>query len=319
MPLLLTREEVRPLLDLAKAVELTEAAFHEQANGDVVPHAPYHIPFKTGGVLRVVSGALLGSRRAGVRLGPAQGLGGDRMYALLFDSVTGDLLSVMSYPFGTLRTAAHVALAARHMARADAQTVGLLGSGRNAFGLLEGILLMRKITRVTVFSRDPERRKAFCARATEKLTVDVVPADGPEQAVRANDLVLTATNSLAGLFPAEYLEPGMHVSSMGKPSELGPDVYLKADRVVVGCKEHERNYFDRAAPLPLETLDKSGKLRWEQIHEMGDVVSGRIKGREKREEITLFRESQGGFGDVAFAAWIYDEAKRRGLGKEIAF
>ena len=318
MPLLLTREEVRPLLDLAKAVELTEGAFHEQAQGQVVPHAPYHIPVRTGGVLRVVSGALLGSRRVGVRLGPAQGLGGDRMYAILFDTETGELLSIMGYPFGTLRTAANVALAAKYMARGDARVVGLFGAGRNALGLLEGVALVRKPAKVLVFSRDEERRRSFCANAREQLRVEVVPAESPEQAVRGVDLVLTATNSLAALFPADWIEPGVHLSSMGKPSELGPDVYLKANRVVVGCKDHERDYFDRSAPLPLEVLANNGKLSWEQVYEMGDVVSGRVKGREKREEVTLFRESQGGFGDMAFAAWIYEEAKRRGIGKEVA-
>jgi ornithine cyclodeaminase/alanine dehydrogenase-like protein (mu-crystallin family) len=114
MPLILSREQVQPLLSLSKAIELTEDAFKQQANGQVVPHAPYHIPVNGHSALRVVSGALLGSRRIGVRLGPNSGLaGGNRMYAVLFDTDSGELLSFMGFPFGTLRTAAHVALAAR--------------------------------------------------------------------------------------------------------------------------------------------------------------------------------------------------------------
>jgi ornithine cyclodeaminase/alanine dehydrogenase-like protein (mu-crystallin family) len=105
--LILSRVEVQPLLDLTKAMELTEAAFHEQARGQVVPHAPYHIHVGNRGALRIVSGALLESQRVGVRLGPSSGLGGgERMYAVLFDATTGDLISFMGYPFGTLRTAA---------------------------------------------------------------------------------------------------------------------------------------------------------------------------------------------------------------------
>jgi alanine dehydrogenase len=319
VPLLLTREELAPLMNLAKAVELTEAAFHEQARGHVVPHAPYHIHVGNGGALRIVSGALLESQRMGVRLGPSAALGGgERMYAVLFEATTGDLLSFMGYPFGTVRTAANVALATKYMARGDARTVGLFGVGRNALGLLEGVCLMRKVSRIVVSSRDAERRKTFCEKASHLLGITVIPANDPEQAVRGVDVVLTATNSLSAVFPADWIEPGLHLCSMGKPSELDPAVYAKADRVVVGCREHEQKYFDRSAPLPLEVLVNSGRLSWEQVHEMGEVVSRRFQGRETDSEVTLFRESQGGFGDMMFAGWLYEEAKRRGLGREMA-
>src|ERR1043165_8698816 len=92
MPLLLSREETQPLLDLGKAIELTEAAYRDQAEGQVTAHAPYHLKVHGEQALRVVSGALIKSRRVGVRLGPnVQLSGGDRMYALLFDSESGNL------------------------------------------------------------------------------------------------------------------------------------------------------------------------------------------------------------------------------------
>ncbi len=318
MPLLLTREEIRPLLDLPKAIEVTEAAFREQAEGQVTSHAPYHIHVGGEQALRVVSGALVRSRRVGVRLGPnAQLSGGDRMYALLFDADSGNLLSIMGYPFGTLRTAATIALAARHMARGDVHTVGLFGVGRNALGLLKGIAAVRKISRVVVSSRDAERRKSFCERVMKELQIEVTPAEDAEAAVKKMDLILTATSSLSSLFPGEWVEPGAHISSMGKPSELGRDVFLKADRIVVGSREHERNYFDRSGPLPLVELAGEGKLPWDKIPELGDVVCGRAAGRQSADEITVFKESQGGFGDMAFATWIYEEALRRKLGREM--
>ena len=318
MALLLTRQEIQPLLDLPKAVEITEAAFREQAEGQVTAHAPYHIHVGGAQALRVVSGALVRSQRVGVRVGPnVQLSGGDRMYALLFDAESGNLLSFMGYPFGTLRTAATIALAARHMARDDAKQVGLFGVGRNALGLLKGIAAVRGISKVVVSSRDAERRKSFCERAAKELQVEVVPTEEAEAAVRKMDLILTATSSLTPIFPADWVEPGAHISSMGKPSELGRDVFLKADRIVVGSREHERNYYDRSAPIPLIELADEGKLSWEKIPELGDVVCGRAAGRKSAEEITVFKESQGGFGDVAFAAWIYEEARRRKLGREM--
>lgn len=318
MALILSRDEVRPLLNLAKAIELTEAAFEQQANGEVVPHAPYHIPLGGTRALRVVSGALLGSQRVGIRVGPNSGLGGgERMYAIVFDTESGELLAFMGYPFGTLRTAAHVALAAKHMARQEAQRLGLFGVGRNALGILKGLLSVRDIKQVSVSSRDPQRRQNFCDEAAQQLGIKVNPADNPERAVRGMDIILTATNSLTAVFPESWVDPGTHVSSMGKPTELSRGLYLKANRIVVGSQEQERNYNDRSAALPLVELTAQGNLSWSRIPELGELVSGRVVGRANREEINVFRESQGGYGDIIFAAWIYEEAKKRGLGKEM--
>src|ERR671922_1016546 len=192
MPLILSREEVGPLLDLSKAIELTEEAFAQQANGQVVAHAPYHIPVGGNAALRVVSGALLGSRRLGVRLGPNSYLaGGNRMYAALFDTESGELLSFMGFPFGTLRTAAHVALAARHMAREDTYRLGLFGVGRNALGILKGLVSVRPIKEIVVSSRDAERRKKFCAEVGRELGIEARSAECPEEAVRDMDVILT--------------------------------------------------------------------------------------------------------------------------------
>lgn len=318
MPLLLSRDDLKPLLNLAKAIELIEGAHKQQANGEVVPHAPYHIPVGGNGGLRVVSGALLGSRRVGVRLGPNSGLGGGgKMYALLFDADTGELLSFMGFPFGTMRTAAVVAIAAKHMAREDSQRLGLFGVGRNALGILKALLSVRGIKEIVISSRDPQRRQKFCDEAAELLSVKVRPAETPEEAVRGMDVVLTATNSLIPIFPEDWVQPGTHVSSMGKPTELSRGLHLKANRIVVGSQEQERNYNDRSAALPLVELAAEGKLSWSRIPELGELVTGRVPGRGNRDEINIFRESQGGYGDVAFAAWLYEEATRRGLGKRL--
>ena len=318
MPLILSRDELKPLLDLNNAIELIENVHKQQANGQVVPHAPFHINVGPNKGLRVVSGAVLAERRVGVRLGPNSGLGGgDKMYALLFDSDSGELLSFMGFPFGTLRTAAVVAIAAKHMAREDSQRLGLFGVGRNAFGILKALLTVRPIKEIFVSSRDPERRKKFCAEGEQLLGIAVRGVDSPEQAVRGMDVILTATNSLTPIFPEDWVDPGTHVSSMGKPTELGRGLHLKARRIVVGSQEQERNYNDRSAALPLVELTAEGKLSWSRIPELGELVTGLAPGRESRDEINIFRESQGGYGDMVFAAWLYEEAVKRGLGKKM--
>src|SRR5439155_11120421 len=122
---------------------------------------------------------------------------------------------------------------------------------------------------------------------------------------------------LTPIFPESWVEPGTHVSSMGKPTELSRGLHLKANRIVVGSQEQERNYNDRSAALPLVELTAEGKLSWSRIPELGELVSGRVPGRGGREEIKTFGESQGGYGNIAFATWFYEEVLRRKLGREI--
>ncbi|MBM4262296.1 MAG: ornithine cyclodeaminase family protein [Deltaproteobacteria bacterium] len=318
MPLLLSRDELSPLLDLAKAIELIEDAHRQQAAGQLVPRAPYNLTVGPSKTLRIVSGGVLKQRRVGVRMGPNSGLGGgDKMYCNLFDADSGELLAFMGFPFGTLRTAAVVALAAKHMAREDSKKLGLFGVGRNAFGIIKALQSVRPISEIYVSSRDPERRKKFCEEGEKRLGISVRGVDKPEQAVRGMDVILTATNSLTPIFPADWVEAGTHVSSMGKPTEMSRELHLKAARTVVGSQEQEREYPDKSAMLPLLELVAEGKLSWSRVPELGDVVCGHAAGRASRDEINVFRESQGGYGDIAFAAWLYDEAKRRGLGKNM--
>src|SRR4029077_17873002 len=160
--------------------------------------------------------------------------------------------------------------------------------------------------------------KKFCDEAAQLLGITVHGVDDPEQAVRGMDVILTATNSLSPIFPESWVDPGTHVSSMGKPSELSRGLHLKANRIIVGSQEQERNYNDRSAALPLVELIAEGRLSWSRIPELGELVTGRVVGGASPDEINIFRESQGGYGDVIFAAWIYEEAKNRGLGKEMA-
>ncbi|TMB62008.1 MAG: ornithine cyclodeaminase family protein, partial [Deltaproteobacteria bacterium] len=208
-----------------------------------------------------------------------------RMYAALFDTESGELLAFMGFPFGTLRTAAHVAVAAKHMAREDAERLGLFGVGRNALGILKGLVSVRPIKEIFVSSRDPERRKKFCAEAGQQLGIEARPVQNPEEAVRGMDVILTATNSLTPIFPESWVEPGTHVSSMGKPTELSRGLHLKANRIVVGSQEQERNYNDRSAALPLVELTAEGKLSWSRIPELGELVSEGIAGWIRRHRL----------------------------------
>ena len=320
MALLLRADEIEPLLDLSKAILLTEEVLSEHANGSVDTHAPFHLIVEDGGAFRVVSGALLETKTMGVRVGPAMGLappsGSDGHMAVIYDT-RGDLLSIMGYPFGILRTGATVAVAAKYLAREDAKRVGMIGTGRNALSLMRGVAAVRPVTEMFVCSRDPERRRIFCEQASEDLGIPVHSVNEVQQVVSGMDIVMTASNMRETLIPPELFEKGQHYSSMGPIQEVDRQTFLKADHVVVSSREYEINYYDPRPPFPLVTLIEEGKMSWDDIPELGDVVSGRAKISHGPTDLTVFHESAGGMGDIRFASWAYQEAKRLGLGQEI--
>jgi alanine dehydrogenase len=319
MTLLLTRADVEPLLDLQQAIAITERVFLEQAHDAVVAIPPRHVTVPQGH-LRIVSGALIETQRMGVRLSPASGGTNERAVALLYDSENGDLLCVMPYPSGTLRTGATIAVATNFLARTDARTVAMIGTGRNALSLLQAARYVRPINSVRIYSRDAERRAAFAQRARTALGFPVEAVSEIEAATRGADIIYVATNSLTPVLRGGSLVSGVFVASMGRPSEIDPSVYLTACRIVVGHKKHEEGYFALGQYRhQLLELVKNGKIEWNSVIQMCDVVGGRAPARKSADEIVVFKESGGGFGDIAFADWIYAQARKKGLGQEWSF
>ena len=321
MALLLKASDLAPLLGMAKAVALTEEVLLEQSRGQVEVHAPFHLHVP-GGALRCVSSALPESGIMGLRFGPALALtppSGARCHIAALYRTDGELLAVMGYPFSTLRTGATVAVAVKHMAPPDAKRVGLIGTGNNALSLLEGLKVVRDIAEVAIYSRKEERRENFAADAEAMLGIPVRPVEEARDAVSGKDIVLTATNFRQPLFPVEWLDAGCHVNSMGPIGELPADLFLTADHVVVSCIDHEKNYIYPTPPYPLVELIRDGKMEWDDVDELGAVVAGKAKVRKGTGGVTVFHESAGGFGDVVFAGWAYEEARRLGLGQEMSF
>jgi alanine dehydrogenase len=111
----------------------------------------------------------------------------------------------------------------------------------------------------------------------------------------------------------------MHLSSMAPIAELGTDAILEADRLVVSSEIREEHRFRKPKHFPLVDRIAAGRLAWDDVDELGDVMVGCCPGREALDGITLFHESQGAFGDLVFAAFVYAEARRRGLGREFKF
>ena len=310
MALVLRQSEVAGLLDLPQAMAVLEQTFREQAAGRVKQVAP--LRFMNRG-MRMVVGGLEAQNKNGLRVSVT---GGEAL-ALLFEISSGKLLALMGHPFSNLRISATVGLAIDRFADPKAKTVAMIGSGRLAFAMLDPARALRPIERVLVYSRSAENREEFARQARDRLRVDVVAVESAAQAIEQADFVTVSTNSPVSALLGQCLRPGLAVFGIGRPNEFDDDVYLRANLVSVTSKTHEREYYDTKLDQPLIRLAQQGKLSWDGVAEFCDIVAGKVVVPHLPDSLVIFRDSQGGYGDLTLAAYAYEEAKRRGLGQEI--
>ncbi|HEY6364371.1 MAG TPA: NAD(P)-binding domain-containing protein, partial [Candidatus Binatia bacterium] len=225
---------------------------------------------------------------------------------------------VMGYPFSNLRISATVGLAIDRLSSPKAKSIALIGSGRLAMPILEPAVAVRSIAHVFVYSRNPANRESFARKAIEKLKLPVATVDSPQQAIDQAEIVLVSTNSPVAALLGQWLRPGLSVFGVGRPNEFDDDVYRRADVISVTSKAHELGYYDTKLDQPLIRLAQQGRVSWGGVAEFGDLLAGKVLVPDASKSIIVFRDSQGGYGDLALAAWAYEEARSRGLGQEIS-
>jgi ornithine cyclodeaminase/alanine dehydrogenase-like protein (mu-crystallin family) len=312
MALLLRRTEVSGLLDLRGAMRVLEQTFREQADGNVKQVPP--LRFMNRG-MRMVVGGLEAQNKNGLRVSVT---GGDAL-ALLFEISSGDLLALIGYPFSTLRISATVGLAIDRLTSPTVKTIAVIGSGRLAMPILEPAAAVRPVERVFVYSRSADNRETFARKASERLKIPVTAVASAEQGIGESDVVLVSTNSPAAALLGRWLRPGLSVFGVGRPNEFDNEVYLRASLICVTSKTHEMGYYDTKLDQPLIRLSqREGKIGWNAVVEFGDIIAGKTPVPDLSKSIIVFRDSQGGYGDLALTAWVYEEAKRRGLGQEVS-
>jgi ectoine utilization protein EutC len=213
-----------------------------------------------------------------------------------------------------LRTAAAGAVAARHLARADARVAGVLGAGTQARVQIEALTLVRPIERVLVWARDAAKAEAYADQMAERLGLDVLPVASAERLVLEADVVVTTTPARTPLVVADWLHPGLHVTAMGADApdknELHPAVLARADRLVCDsraqCARQGELHHALAAHPEIE------------VTELGEITAGRAPGRRSEGEVTVADLTGTGVQDTAIALLAYRKACAAGLGTAIA-
>jgi alanine dehydrogenase len=311
--LLLSRTDVRALLDMDSCIHAVEAAFRAQTDGATLPSGVlgtracgggFHV--KTAGLTRdrVYYAAKINANFPG---NPSQhGLPTIQGVVALFDATDGTLLALIdSMEITTLRTAAATAVAAKHLARDDARVVAILGCGIQGRSQLRALSRVRRVTRVYAWDGDPNVAEVYAREMGAELDCEVVATDHYRDVVGDCDVVVTCTASQAPLLHADDVPAGAFVAGVGADSEdkqeLAPDLLARAT-VVVDVLDQCARIGDLHHALVAEAM------RREDVHaELADLVSGRRPGRSA-DEVTVFDSTGTALEDVAAGAVVYERA-----------
>ncbi len=324
--LLLTRHDVARLLDLDQLIDRLAAAMAELSARKV--SMPARIAARVSereGVLAAMPAYLESSRTLATKLvsvfpkNAESGLATHQALIALFDPSTGAPLALMDGAYLTaMRTAAGSALATRLLARPEARVLTIIGTGVQARAHAETIPRVRKIREFRIIGRDFERAQTLAEDITRGSVVPVKILDSLPEALRGADIVAACTHAAEPVVRGEWLEPGMHVTSVGFNTE-GREVDAEAVRrslVVVESRESV------LAPPPVGANDlgwaiRDGVISREHIHaEIGELVSGSRPGRTSPEQITLYKSVGVAVQDAAAAQLVYDAARAQHVGSE---
>lgn len=313
--LFLRERDVAALVTIDDVIDVVERALAEQGAGRAVNRPRQRVAIE-GGTLHVMSAGLPGWGILGLK-SYAVTHEGRKFISLLYSTSTGELLAMMEADtLGQLRTGAASAVATKHMARPDAGSIGIIGTGWQARSQVSAIARVRAIALVKAYSRNEQRRETFAEEMVDTLGAEVAPVDSAREAVEDVDIIVTITSAREPVLHGEWLREGAHINAAGSNAlnrrELDAGAVRRADRIVVDSREQAVLEAGDLAPLV-----EAGDLSWDDVAELGDVVIGKVPGRRSPEEITLFESLGIALEDVATMHLVHQRARERGVGEEI--
>jgi len=315
MALLLREAHITELLDMDTAIAAVEEVLRDQAEGQATNRPRYRVAMPAS-QLHVMAA---GDRRLGVtglKVYTASRKGA-RFLVLLYDAESGDMLAMIEADrLGQMRTGAASGVATKYMARGDADTVGIYGTGWQAESQLMAVCAVRQIKSVKTYGRNAERREAFARKMTSLLRLEVSAADSPEEAARGQSIVITATSAREPVLKGEWIEPGTHLNVVGSnflsKSEVDVETIKRASIIAVDSIEQSRIEAGDLMPAI-----ERGVISWESVTELGRIVAGPDRGRTSEDQITLFKSNGIALEDISTALRVYNLARERGVGEQI--
>lgn len=318
--LFLTSREVTDLATPGEYVDAVQEAYREVGEGAPAEPRTKLVSRDPEGMLTTYAAVLPETGAMGGYMYAAGFGGGDAHFATpLFDAESGEPLAIVDgASMNPFKTGAAGAVGVDALARQDAESIAVIGSGAQARGQLRAAVTVRDVDTVWVYSPTKGHREAFAGEMTRQLDISVAAVASPAAAVEDADVVITATTASEPVFDAEHLAAGAHVTAVG---QYDPDK-RELDHETIRRAKYVPDLRERAtqdAGSFLSALD-AGVVDEDHIHaELGEVVAGTESGRTDEDEVTVFDSGGTGIETTAAAYLLYQRAKDEGRGTSIEF
>jgi ornithine cyclodeaminase/alanine dehydrogenase-like protein (mu-crystallin family) len=324
---IISRADVRQLIDLAQCIDAVEDAFRRHALGASIPPAVLGVHVDGGG-FHVKTAGMLGDRGHARSLFAAKinanfpanpstnGLPTIQGVIALFDATDGRVLALLdSSEITSVRTAAATAVAAKYLARSSASVVTVCGCGEQSKSQLRALACVRPVRRVMAYDFVADRASSFAREMAAELRLDIVAVPELGNATATSDIWITCTTAHHWFLGRQHVAAGAFVAAVGadnpEKQEIEPE--LLAENVVVA------DVLEQCAAIGdlHHALDARVMQRHDVRAELADIVTGRIVGRQSDDEIVVFDSTGTALQDVAVAALVYDRALAAGCGLTI--
>jgi len=325
--LYLSNDDVKNVLDLGRAIEITEQALRDHSEGRVIWSTPEDLAIKpeTGWQSWVTGCALATEPVAGFRIRSIKAAGGSRdasraprgprRILILGDREGGEIRAIMDEDWcHAVRTAAAATVAMRLLARKDSAVMAMLGAGDTARAAVPVMAQAFRLKEIRVTSRTPASRESYAKEIGKEYSLNVRPMESTEKALKGADVVVSATTTSTPFVNESWLGAGITVYSIGKNQEMESDVYKKSDKFVVDSWLHCKNKSD------MQRLLKENFLSEKDLYaELPELLSGKKPGRQSDKERIFIRAIGLVNQDIAMANAIYQSALEEGIGTRLPY
>ena len=321
MPILLSEKDLAPLYrdaaNMDRFLPLIEAAMMDFNSAKVAGQARIETSLlEPKNKYRIMTSAVPGAGQ-GMRISALFRGANNAYFIVLFDNASGDLLALVAgKSLNVWRTGAPGGVCCKYLAPTGAESLGLIGSGRQARGQIVAIArALPGLKSVKVFSPTKEHRRSFAKEMSEFLDIEVEAVDNAKSAVKNQPIVSLATSSRSTVIEPEWIEPGALIVSI--TSGQLPRQTVASSRVIVSWKEELLG--GEAPRQPYLAMIADGTWSADKIAgELGDLILGKITGRERENQTVVFESVGMAIWDTVAAAWAYRWALERGAGTEFS-
>lgn len=316
MVLFLNEDDVKQLITMPLALEQVERALRDRALGKAtdLPRARVQT---TSGIQHVLQACApeLGYIGFKYYFSPPGKRGAT--YVHLISMETGKLEAIVEGVWlGMTRTGAASGVASKALANPGASVLAQIGAGFQGMGQLEAVVTALNIREARVYARTRDKLEAWCKKMADKLGIPVIPAASGPEAIKDAQVVNIMTKSTTPVIDGDWLQPGQHVNAAGSNAlsrcEIDAKTVARAALITVDSRGTARNECG-----DLIAAVETGRLSWDALPEIGEVLAGRVPGRKHRDDITLYESHGMGIQDIYTAAKLVGLARARKVGSAL--